>query len=152
MPSFSGQIISLENWKLKMLVAVSSLWTPPVRLFCAWNFPGKNTEVGCHSLLQGTFLTLVSHIADRFFTVWRRQENPQLGHNIIIQAIVSTSCVRNWECTVQQGSHELTGSSEKTWFFAISTSLGHHINITFLIIPSYVVPRLQRRKVTLFIF
>ena len=22
-----------------------------------WNFPGKNTGVGCHSLLQGIFLT-----------------------------------------------------------------------------------------------
>ena len=24
----------------------------PVRLLCPWNFPGKNTEVGCHFLLQ----------------------------------------------------------------------------------------------------
>ena len=23
----------------------------------AWNFPGKNTEMGCHFLLQGIFLT-----------------------------------------------------------------------------------------------
>ena len=27
------------------------------RLFCPWNFPGKNTEVVCHFLLQGIFLT-----------------------------------------------------------------------------------------------
>ena len=27
----------------------------PARLLCPWNFPGKNTEVGCHSLLQGIF-------------------------------------------------------------------------------------------------
>ena len=26
-------------------------------LLCPWNFPGKNTEVGCHFLLQGIFLT-----------------------------------------------------------------------------------------------
>ena len=25
----------------------------PVRLLCAWDSPGKNTGVGCHSLLQG---------------------------------------------------------------------------------------------------
>ena len=25
----------------------------PSRLFCPWNSPGKNTGVGCHSLLQG---------------------------------------------------------------------------------------------------
>ena len=27
------------------------------RLFCPWNFPGKNTRMGCHALLQGIFLT-----------------------------------------------------------------------------------------------
>ena len=30
------------------------LW--PARLLCPWDFPGKNTEVGCHSLHQGIFL------------------------------------------------------------------------------------------------
>ena len=29
----------------------------PARLLCPWDFPGKNTGVGCHSLLQGIFLT-----------------------------------------------------------------------------------------------
>ena len=29
----------------------------PVRLFCPWDSPGKNTGVGCHALLQGIFLT-----------------------------------------------------------------------------------------------
>ena len=27
----------------------------PTRLLYPWNFPGKNTEVGCHFLLQGIF-------------------------------------------------------------------------------------------------
>ena len=31
------------------------LW--PARLLCPWDFPGKNTGVGCHALLQGIFLT-----------------------------------------------------------------------------------------------
>ena len=31
--------------------------------------PGKNTGVGCHALLQGIFLTQVSRIVGRFFTV-----------------------------------------------------------------------------------
>ena len=33
---------------------------PPMdhkRLLCPWNSPGKNTRVGCHSLLQGIFPT-----------------------------------------------------------------------------------------------
>ena len=29
----------------------------PPRLLCPWNFPGKNTGVGRHALLQGIFLT-----------------------------------------------------------------------------------------------
>ena len=33
-------------------------WT--VSLLCPWNFPGKNTGVGCHFLFQGIFLTQAS--------------------------------------------------------------------------------------------
>ena len=29
----------------------------PSRFLCPWNFPGKNTEVGCHFLLQRIFIT-----------------------------------------------------------------------------------------------
>ena len=29
----------------------------PTRLLCPWNSPGKNSGMGCHSLLQGFFLT-----------------------------------------------------------------------------------------------
>ena len=41
-------------------VMSDSLWPQgrqPTRLLCPWNSPGKNTEVGSHSLLQGIFLT-----------------------------------------------------------------------------------------------
>ena len=31
--------------------------TVPARLLCLWDFPGKDTGVGCHFLLQGIFLT-----------------------------------------------------------------------------------------------
>ena len=34
----------------------------PARLLCPWDFPGKNTGVDCHFLLQGTFLTLGSNL------------------------------------------------------------------------------------------
>ena len=50
------------------------LWS--ARLLCPWNSPGKNTGVGDHFLLQGTFLTQglnqVSCIAGRFFTLWAK--------------------------------------------------------------------------------
>ena len=29
----------------------------PPSLLCPWDFPGKNTGVGCHFLLKGIFLT-----------------------------------------------------------------------------------------------
>ena len=31
-------------------------WLYPARLLCSWDFPSKNTSVGCHFLLQGIFL------------------------------------------------------------------------------------------------
>ena len=34
----------------------------PSRLLCPWGFPGKNTGVGCHFLLQGIFLTQGSNL------------------------------------------------------------------------------------------
>jgi len=37
------------------------LW--PARLLCPWSSPGKNTGVGCHSLLQGIFLTQGSNLS-----------------------------------------------------------------------------------------
>ena len=39
------------------------LW--PTRLLCPWDFPGKNTGVGCRSLLQGILVTL-----RRFPYIW----------------------------------------------------------------------------------
>ena len=33
----------------------------PTRLLCLWEFPGKDTEVDCHFLLQGIFLTQESN-------------------------------------------------------------------------------------------
>ena len=43
------------------------------RLFCPWNFAGKNIGVGCYFLLQGIFLTqglnaCLLHLTGRFFT------------------------------------------------------------------------------------
>ena len=35
-----------------------TLWTVATRLHCPWDFPYKNTGVGCHFLLQGIFQTL----------------------------------------------------------------------------------------------
>ena len=54
-----------------------TLWIVAIRFLCPWDSVGKNTRVGCHALLQGTFLnqelsqSLVSPaLAGRFFTTW----------------------------------------------------------------------------------
>ena len=49
--------------KVKVFIAwvlSDSLWPhglQPTRLLCPWDFPGHNTGVGCHALLQGIFMT-----------------------------------------------------------------------------------------------
>ena len=51
---------ALEKWKWSCSVMSDSLWPrglESTRLLCPWNFPGKNTGVGWHFLLQGIFLT-----------------------------------------------------------------------------------------------
>ena len=51
------------SWPKKVKVLLShvqllvTLWAIARRLLCPWDFPGKNTGVGCHALLQGIFLT-----------------------------------------------------------------------------------------------
>ena len=37
-------------------------WVGPARLLCPWDFSGKNTEAGCHFLLQGIYLTQGSNL------------------------------------------------------------------------------------------
>ena len=55
-----------ENWIIKKARSVSCSVVPnclrphelqPTRLFCPWDFPGKDIGVGCHFLLQGIFST-----------------------------------------------------------------------------------------------
>ena len=73
----------LHKMTFSCLVTVSrlamsnSLWPhglQPDRLFCPWDFPGNNTRVCCHFLLQGSSQprdwTQISHVTGRFFTFW----------------------------------------------------------------------------------
>ena len=43
----------------------------PTRLLCQWNFPGKNTGVGCHFLLQGIFPTQGSNLGLLHLLHWQ---------------------------------------------------------------------------------
>ena len=63
MGEMGGEREIQEGGDVRVLVAQScqTLWEPnglgPTRLLCPWDSPGKNTEVGCHALLQGIFPT-----------------------------------------------------------------------------------------------
>ena len=54
-----------------------SLW--PSRLLCSRNFPGKNTGVACHFLLQGTFPTQGSDLHLLQLLHWQADSLP-LSH------------------------------------------------------------------------
>ena len=46
------------KWKsLSRVLLFATPWTVACRFLCPWNSPGKNTGLGCHSLLQGIFPT-----------------------------------------------------------------------------------------------
>ena len=48
----------------------------PTRLLCPWNFSGKNTRVGCHSLLQGISLTQGSNLHLLHLLHWQTDSLP----------------------------------------------------------------------------
>ena len=60
----------------------------PSRLLCPWNFPGKNTRVSCHFLLQGIVPTLGSNLCLLRLLHWQADSLPlwSLGkpHLIIV--------------------------------------------------------------------
>ena len=73
-----NQLTNDMKWKERKWnrsVVSNFLWPhglEPARLLYPWDFPGKNTGMDCHFLLQGIFptqgLNLVSCIAGGFFT------------------------------------------------------------------------------------
>ena len=64
----------LKKLKAESLTVVSdslrSHGLYPAQLFCPWNSPGKNTGVGCHSFLQGIFLTQGSNSSLPHLSPW----------------------------------------------------------------------------------
>ena len=76
-----------DHWRRDMLLLFShSVVSNPLRphglqharLLCPWDFPGKNTGMGCYLLLRGIFLTQGSNpvtcITGSSFTVWGTRE------------------------------------------------------------------------------
>ena len=51
--SWGSKRVSNVHWQLHYICAQSCLTLCDPMLLCSWDSSGKNTEVGCHSLLQG---------------------------------------------------------------------------------------------------
>ena len=54
----------------------------PTRLLCAWDSLGKNTRLGCHALLQGTFPTQGSNPHLLCFLFWQAGSLPRSQQGI----------------------------------------------------------------------
>ena len=50
--------------------------SPPGSFVCPWDFPGKNTAVGSHFLLQGIFLTQGSNPRPQGLLHWQVDSSP----------------------------------------------------------------------------
>ena len=77
---------------------------------CPWNSPGKNTVVVNHSLLQGIFLTQVSCIAGRFFTIWATRE----AISPVVKKDIMAILGKLWLKGMKLGliTHEITSGSK----------------------------------------
>jgi len=51
-------------------------WTVAARLLCPWNFPGKNSGVGCHFLVMGIFPTQGSNPSVLHLLHWQADSLP----------------------------------------------------------------------------
>ena len=91
----------------------------PARLLCPWDFPGKNTGVGCHACLQGIFLIQGSNLClsylpaltGRFFTTSTTWEAQPLTYDPTIpllhtewETITETDTYPNVHCSTVDNS------------------------------------------------
>ena len=118
----------------------------PPRLLCPWNFPGKNTGMGCHSLLQGIFPTQelnsgLLNFAGRFF-------------NIPIQKILTRQGTSSFSSIVQSSNHvrlfetPWTAACQASPSLTISQSLPTFMFIASVMPPSHLIlcPNLSQHQ------
>ena len=70
------------------------LW--PARLHCPWRYPGENTGVGCHTLLQGIFPAQLSNPCLLCLLCWQAGSLPLAppGKLVVLLDIARFSSVR----------------------------------------------------------
>ena len=114
LPSFRASFITISTWapglisslepslNVTVLVIQScpTLFDPmdysPPGSTCPWDFPDKNTGVGCHALLQGIKprnWTQVSCIVGGFLTRWATREAPSKAHSNLCSDLYCCNCL-----------------------------------------------------------
>ena len=82
------------------VVSVSAITWTATRLLCPRDSPGKNTGVGCHSLLQDILQPSdqiwVSHNAGGFFTIWAPGKPWNSTNLDISQTYVQTTVLQDF--------------------------------------------------------
>ena len=117
-PTSWDVVVSPRSSPALLTQSCPTLWLQglqPTRLFCPWNFPGKNTGVGCHFLLQGIFLTqglnlglphcrsrqglpndsLFSKVSDKYIFTWsdsKHWKQPSRSRIIFFSSSLTSSC------------------------------------------------------------
>ena len=102
---------------------VAPCTTPyPARLLCPWDFPSKNTGVGCHFLLQGIFLTqgLNWHLPVLFR--WQADSVVTLSHrgspvSLYVQEKIQTSFFFLFICLSFKNKNHIC--LRRTWWFDV---------------------------------
>ena len=98
----------------------------PTRLLCLWDFPRKDTGVGCHYLLQGIFPTqgsnpglpycrwILYHLSHRGSTKQDRSSDSGLGHMGISTLCCAQSCPTLWT-VARQATLSMEFSRQEYW-------------------------------------
>ena len=110
----------------------------PTRLLCSWNFPVKNTGVGCHALLQGIFSTQGSNLCLLSLLHWQGFSFPPVPRGTPLQS----SCLENptdggaWWAAVHGVTKSRTPLSDFTFpFHALEKEMATHFSVLAWRIP-----------------
>ena len=82
-------------------------WTVAIQAPLSWDSPGKNTEVGCYTLLQGIFLTLGLNLG---------LISPALA-SVFFTTNYYSHLTENWLRGVQQPQNSKWGNQNQSWSF-----------------------------------
>ena len=103
LPRITYNIMKSENVSSSVM---SSSWQShglqPTRLLCQWNFPGKNTGVGCHFILKGIFPTRGQNLGllhcrqILYHRATRGGTNGQHKPQIMTEVNLPSQCLQEW--------------------------------------------------------